>query len=63
MRSILGRERVDAEPVASAKLARHCVHLPLALRIAAERAAVHPFFSPIEALASELESGSNGWTF
>ncbi|GAB7109762.1 tetratricopeptide repeat protein [Streptomyces phaeofaciens JCM 4814] len=57
MRSILGRERVDAEPVASAKLARHCVHLPLALRIAAERAAVHPF-SPIEALASELESGS-----
>ncbi|MFF3457661.1 ATP-binding protein [Streptomyces sp. NPDC002730] len=57
MRSILGRERVDAEPVASAKLASHCVHLPLALRIAAERAAIHPLL-PIEALASELESGS-----
>lgn len=57
MRSILGRERVDAEPLASAKLASHCVHLPLALRIAAERAAIHPL-SPIETLASELESGS-----
>ncbi|MEU0424550.1 tetratricopeptide repeat protein [Streptomyces canus] len=57
MRSILGRERVDAEPVASAKLASHCAHLPLALRIAAERAAIHPLL-PIESLASELESGS-----
>ncbi|NEC88759.1 NB-ARC domain-containing protein [Streptomyces sp. SID12501] len=57
MRSILSRERVDAEPVASAKLVSHCAHLPLALRIAAERAAIHPLL-PIEALASELESGS-----
>lgn len=62
MRSILGRERVDAEPEASAQLASHCFHLPLALRIAAERAALHPQV-PIEALASELDSGSRRLDF
>jgi tetratricopeptide (TPR) repeat protein len=33
--SLLGRQRVDAEPAAAAELARSCAHLPLALRIAA----------------------------
>jgi DNA-binding SARP family transcriptional activator len=37
---MLAGERVDAEPAAAAELARQCAHLPLALRIAAERAAV-----------------------
>ncbi|MFC5747028.1 ATP-binding protein [Actinomadura rugatobispora] len=42
LRRIVGAERVDAEPGAAADLARHCAHLPLALRVAAERAAARP---------------------
>ncbi|MEU1621144.1 tetratricopeptide repeat protein [Streptomyces sp. NPDC005722] len=57
LRSILGRERVDAEPDASARLTTRCVQLPLALRIAAERVAFHPGLS-LEHLATELESGT-----
>ncbi|GAA3583674.1 BTAD domain-containing putative transcriptional regulator [Amycolatopsis ultiminotia] len=37
LRRVLGAERVDAEPALAAELAIHCGHLPLALRIAAER--------------------------
>ncbi|MEU0181905.1 tetratricopeptide repeat protein [Streptomyces sp. NPDC006207] len=57
LRSILGRERVDAEPHASARLTSRCVQLPLALRIAAERVAIHPSLS-LEHLATQLESGN-----
>lgn len=39
LRHAIGADRVDAEPGAAAELARHCDYLPLALRIAAERAA------------------------
>jgi tetratricopeptide (TPR) repeat protein len=39
LRHAIGAGRVDAEPDAAAELAWHCGYLPLALRIAAERAA------------------------
>jgi tetratricopeptide (TPR) repeat protein len=39
LRQVLGDGRVDREPDAARDLARHCGYLPLALRIAAERAA------------------------
>ncbi len=41
LRVIVG-DRVAAEPVAAAALARHCANLPLALRIAAQRAGARP---------------------
>ncbi|MBB4688343.1 AfsR/SARP family transcriptional regulator [Amycolatopsis jiangsuensis] len=37
LRGVLGAARVDAEPELAEELAIHCGHLPLALRIAAER--------------------------
>jgi len=52
LRALIG-ERVDAEPEATAALARHCARLPLALRVAAERAAASPGLS-LAGLASEL---------
>jgi tetratricopeptide (TPR) repeat protein len=42
LRDIIGHARVTAEPEATAKLASQCAYLPLALRIAAERAVTHP---------------------
>jgi tetratricopeptide (TPR) repeat protein len=42
LRDIIGHARVTAEPEATAKLASQCAYLPLALRIAAERALTHP---------------------
>ncbi|HET8659123.1 MAG TPA: tetratricopeptide repeat protein, partial [Micromonosporaceae bacterium] len=42
LREIIGAARVDAEPGAALDLARHCGYLPLALRIAADRAAARP---------------------
>lgn len=42
LRSIVGPERADAEPDALAELAQICAYLPLALRIAGERAAARP---------------------
>ncbi|MGH3830116.1 MAG: ATP-binding protein [Pseudonocardiaceae bacterium] len=39
LRHAIGADRVNTEPEAAAELARHCDYLPLALRIAAERAA------------------------
>ncbi|MFC4512517.1 ATP-binding protein [Streptomyces ehimensis] len=42
LRSIVGDERVDAEPAAARALVERCAHLPLALRIAAVRLAPHP---------------------
>lgn len=50
---VLGRERVDAEPVAAAEIARQCAGLPLALRIAADRASVVPA-APLTSLARRL---------
>jgi tetratricopeptide (TPR) repeat protein len=41
LRDIIGDARVTAEPEAAAKLASQCAYLPLALRIAAERAVTH----------------------
>jgi DNA-binding SARP family transcriptional activator/tetratricopeptide (TPR) repeat protein len=52
LRALIG-ERVDAEPEASAALAGHCARLPLALRVAAERAAASPGVSLAD-VASEL---------
>ncbi|WP_405959427.1 tetratricopeptide repeat protein (plasmid) [Streptomyces sp. NBC_00868] len=39
---IIGPARTHREPEAAAQLAHHCAHLPLALRIAAERIAARP---------------------
>jgi DNA-binding SARP family transcriptional activator/Tfp pilus assembly protein PilF len=41
IRALIGR-RADADPAAAAALARQCVRLPLALRVAAELAAARP---------------------
>jgi DNA-binding SARP family transcriptional activator/tetratricopeptide (TPR) repeat protein len=51
--AILGRDRVAAEPASAVTLAGLCGHLPLALRVAGERAAMHPG-SPLSELVEEL---------
>ncbi|SMC92907.1 ATP-binding protein [Kibdelosporangium aridum] len=53
LRTVIGTSRTDDEPEATAGLARRCGHLPLALRIAAERVATHPHHS-VDELADEL---------
>ena len=52
LRALIG-ERVDAEPEATATLAACCARLPLALRVAAERAAASPGVSLAD-VTSEL---------
>jgi DNA-binding SARP family transcriptional activator len=52
---ILGRGRVRAEPQAAADISARCGQLPLALRIAADRAASHPGM-PLADLAGQLAS-------
>jgi DNA-binding SARP family transcriptional activator/Flp pilus assembly protein TadD len=52
LRALIG-ERVDAEPEATATLAGYCARLPLALRVAAERAAASPGVSLAD-VTSEL---------
>ena len=52
LRALIG-ERVDAEPEASVTLAGYCARLPLALRVAAERAAAAPGVS-LAGVTSEL---------
>jgi DNA-binding SARP family transcriptional activator len=52
LRALIG-ERVDAEPEAAVTLAGYCARLPLALRVAAERAAASPGISLAD-VASEL---------
>ncbi|MGP4022594.1 ATP-binding protein [Actinomadura sp. 3N407] len=42
LRRVIGPLKVDTEPAAAADLARRCVHLPLALRVVAERVATRP---------------------
>ncbi|MDT8912054.1 BTAD domain-containing putative transcriptional regulator [Amycolatopsis sp. PS_44_ISF1] len=49
----LGEDRVADEPAAADDLIRSCARLPLALNIAAARAALHPT-QPLAALAEEL---------
>jgi tetratricopeptide (TPR) repeat protein len=53
LRCAVGPDRVDAEPEAAAEVARHCGYLPLALRIAAERAAARTHLRLAD-LAEEL---------
>lgn len=53
LRRALGAERADAEPDAVVELARRCACLPLALRVAAERANRRRH-SPLADLVSEL---------
>lgn len=50
---IIGADRVEEERAAAADLTRACAYLPLALRIAAERAAAHPRLTLAE-LAHQL---------
>src|SRR5215831_5084745 len=52
LRALIG-ERVDAEPEATVTLAGYCARLPLALRVAAERAAASPDV-PLADITSEL---------
>ncbi|GLW65119.1 hypothetical protein Arub01_33630 [Actinomadura rubrobrunea] len=54
LRRVLGDEQVDAEPEAAVELADRCACLPLALRVAAERAASRPPFLSLADVASEL---------
>lgn len=53
MRKILGASRVEADPGAAAAIVDRCARLPLALRIAAERAVHRPQLA-LATLASEL---------
>ena len=52
LRTLIGA-RTDAEPEATAELARQCIRLPLALRVAAELAVRRPAM-PLTALTGEL---------
>lgn len=54
LRLYIGEERVAAEPDAAAAVARCCAYLPLALTVAASRAAILPNMS-LSSLAEELE--------
>ncbi|MQY06447.1 AfsR/SARP family transcriptional regulator [Actinomadura macrotermitis] len=56
VRGIIGAARADAEPDAARALVRHCGGLPLALRIAAARAAAKPHW-PLSRLVSRLADG------
>ncbi len=53
LRDVIGTARVTAEPEATDELASRCAYLPLALRIAAERAVTHPH-ATLAGLADEL---------
>ncbi|WP_414938319.1 NB-ARC domain-containing protein [Amycolatopsis sp. cmx-11-51] len=48
---ILGAERAAAEPDAVGELVRLCARLPLALRVAASRAAAHPHLTVADVVA------------
>ncbi|MBE1489565.1 tetratricopeptide repeat protein [Plantactinospora soyae] len=55
----LGRERVAADPAAVGEIVARCARLPLALAVAAARAAIHPDF-PLGTLAAELRTARGG---
>jgi tetratricopeptide (TPR) repeat protein/transcriptional regulator with XRE-family HTH domain len=57
LRKVIGADRAAAEPDAVRALAGRCGHLPLALRIAAERVATHPHHS-VSLLVEELDTES-----
>jgi DNA-binding SARP family transcriptional activator/tetratricopeptide (TPR) repeat protein len=57
----LGRQRLAAEPAAAAEIIDRCALLPLALAIAAARAAVQPGL-PLAALAGQLRDSANRLT-
>ncbi len=59
LRRHLGPDRVGAEPAAVADLLHRCARLPLALAIAAARAAVEPGLS-LRALADDLAAAGAG---
>jgi tetratricopeptide (TPR) repeat protein len=52
---IIGADEVDAAPAAAADLARRCAYLPLALRIAAQRAAGRPRHALTEVIADLVQ--------
>ncbi|WP_165978702.1 AfsR/SARP family transcriptional regulator [Actinomadura darangshiensis] len=54
LREVIGAVRVDAEPGAAVELTRLCANLPLALRLAAERAAIRPRLT-LAGLTRELQ--------
>jgi DNA-binding SARP family transcriptional activator len=54
--AVLGTARVRAEPQAAADISARCSHLPLALRIAADRAASSPRLA-LSDLAGQLAAG------
>ena len=54
LRRVAGAERIDADPAAARRLARHCAFLPLALRITAERITARPSM-PLTAFVAELD--------
>ncbi|HEX3780597.1 MAG TPA: tetratricopeptide repeat protein [Pseudonocardiaceae bacterium] len=54
---VIGAARVDEEPGAVLGLAGQCGHLPLALRIAAERVATHPHHSVTELVTELADEG------
>lgn len=60
IRAVLGEQRVDAEPDAVLALVRACARLPLALRVAAGRAATHPHVT-IDELVADLDSERARW--
>jgi transcriptional regulator with XRE-family HTH domain/tetratricopeptide (TPR) repeat protein len=53
--NVLGKERADREPTALVSLADRCGRLPLALRVAAERAVTTPDYD-LRDLVNELDS-------
>jgi DNA-binding SARP family transcriptional activator/tetratricopeptide (TPR) repeat protein len=55
----LGRERLVAEPQEVDEIVTRCARLPLALAVAAARAATHPGFS-LATLAAELRAARGG---
>ncbi|GLV79371.1 tetratricopeptide repeat protein [Streptomyces hygroscopicus] len=55
LRGVVGAKRVDDEYDAARSVALRCAHLPLALRITAERLATHPHW-PLSHVADELAS-------
>jgi DNA-binding SARP family transcriptional activator/Tfp pilus assembly protein PilF len=55
----LGRDRTSAEPAATDEIVTQCAGLPLALAIAAARAATRPAL-PLARLADELGAGESG---
>uniref|UniRef100_UPI001CD43E66 tetratricopeptide repeat protein n=1 Tax=Streptomyces sp. CoH27 TaxID=2875763 RepID=UPI001CD43E66 len=56
---IAGRDRIEAEPEAAARVVQYCGHLPLALALAASRLRSRPSWSLAE-LADRLSDGQLG---